>query len=58
MGGRYGIGDGDADRLEDSGNVQVGDQIVRVSAAVQVTLRLRLANRSLTASGLLRAILS
>lgn len=58
MGGRYGIGDGDADRLEDSGNVQAGNQIVRVSAAVQVMLLLRLANRSLTASGLLRDILA
>ncbi len=58
MGGRDGIGDGDADRLEDGGNVQAGNQTVRVSAAVQVIRLLRLSNRSLIALGLPRVILS
>jgi len=58
VGRRDGIGDGDTDRLEDSGNVQAGNQIVRVSAAVQVMLLLRLAHHSLTAIGLLRNILA
>jgi hypothetical protein len=58
MGGRHGIGDGDADRPEDSGNVQAGNQTVRLSAAVQVLLLLRLVNRSLNAIGLLRNILT
>lgn len=58
MGGRDGIGDGDTDRLEDSGNVQAGNQTVRVSAAVQVMLLLRLWNCSLIAIGLLRDILA
>jgi len=58
VGGRDGIGDGDADRLEDGGNVQAGNQTVRVSAAVQVIRLLRLSNRSLIALGLPRVILS
>lgn len=58
MGGRYRIGDGDKDRPEDSGNVQAGNQTVRLSAAVQVLLLLRLLNRSLNAIGLLRNILT
>ncbi len=56
MGGRYRIEDGDADRPEDSGNVQAGNQTVRLSAAVQVLLLFRLADRSLNAIDLLRNI--